>query len=155
MAIEQWGLFSVPHLLWHGIPFSLNPFTVSLYLPLEKDVVYHLERLKYTLYPRMICSSAQCFFPNSVYVLVFSLFRKYLPKCRTFYWSKSESSLPKIAMSQVWLLLAHWFWKGWKCENFTPTTTTILIDKFFRSEKLTWSLAHVSNNEDDKNTSHT
>ena len=98
MAIEQWGLFSVPHLLWHGIPFSLNPFTVSLYLPLEKDVVYHLERLKYTLYPRMICSSAQCFFPNSVYVLVFSLFRKYLPL---------ENARPFNLFEQIWIVITQ------------------------------------------------
>ena len=45
---------------------------------------------------------------------------------------KLESPLPKDDLCQVWLKLAHWFWRRrWKCQKFTTTTDNwqILIRK--------------------------
>ena len=38
--------------------------------------------------------------------------------------NKLESPSPKDALCQVWLKLAHWFWRRrWKCEKFTDGQT--------------------------------
>ena len=45
------------------------------------------------------------------FVNVFSLFRNYLPleDGRALHLNKTESTLPKVALCQVWLKLAQWF----------------------------------------------
>ena len=79
---------------------------------------------------------------------VFSQFRNYFPleKDGTLNLNKHESPSSKDALCQVWLKLAHWFWRRrWKFEKFTTMTTTRqqqwwrqTTDKFW-SEKLTWA----------------
>ena len=82
------------------------------------------------------------------FVIVFSQFHNYLPleKGSTLYLNKLETPSPKDALCQVWLKLAHWFWRRWKCEKFTTTTTTtttdnglILIRKAHLSLRLRWA----------------
>ena len=87
-----------------------------------------------------------CFVPSLVefgkrrflnFINLFSLFLIMSPWKRTgpFFWTKLESPSPKDALCQVWLTLTLWFWRRrWKCDKFTPTTTTtdngqILIGK--------------------------
>ena len=91
-------------------------------------------------------------FFNFVNVL---LFLNYLPleKDRAHHLNKLESPSPKDVLCQVWLKLAHWFWRRrWKCEKFTTTTTTtttrttdieqILIRKAHLSLWLGWAKKH-------------
>ena len=88
------------------------------------------------------------------FVNVFLLFRNYLPlkKGGALHLNKLESLSHKDALCQVWLKLAKWFWRRrWKCEKFTPTTTTtpmttttsnkwqILIRKAHLSLMLRWA----------------
>ena len=42
-----------------------------------------------------------------------------------YIWTNVNPHSPKIALFQIWLKLAQWFWRRmWKCEKFTPITTT-------------------------------
>ena len=74
------------------------------------------------------------------FVNVFLLFRNYLPleKGMALHLNNHEFPLPNDALCQVWLKLALWFWRRWKCGKFSTTTTT--TDKF-RSGKLTFAHA--------------
>ena len=55
----------------------------------------------------------------------FLLFRNYLhlEKGGALHLNKLESPSPKDALCQVWLKLAQWFWRRWKCEKFTDGRT--------------------------------
>ena len=83
------------------------------------------------------------------FVNVFSLFRNYLPWKRvgSFIWTNinplhftQECLLPSV------LKLAQWFWRRWKCEKFTTTTTTDNGQTFIReahlSLRLRWAKKH-------------
>ena len=79
------------------------------------------------------------------FVNVFLLFRNYLPlkKGGALHLNKLESSSHKDALCQVWLKLAQWFWRRrWKCEKFTPTTTTTTADNGLLIRKAHLSLRH-------------
>ena len=60
------------------------------------------------------------------FVNVFLLFRNYLPLKRgvVLHLNKFEFHLPKDALWQVWLKLAQWFLRIWKCEEkYTDSRT--------------------------------
>ena len=60
-----------------------------------------------------------------------------------------DSGAHNLKMCQVWLKLAHCFWRRRKCEKFTTTTTTLTItttDKLW-SEKLTWTFRSAKNKQ--------
>ena len=109
---------------------SANVFSLfHNYLPLEKGVTLDLKKLD-SLHPRMLCAKSGWIGPvvlerrflNFVIMIMFSLFRKYLPLeiGVVLYFKKLESPSPKDALCQVWLKLAHWFLKRrWKWEKFT------------------------------------
>ena len=82
------------------------------------------------------------------FVNVFSQFYNnlLLEKSVALHLNKLESPSHKDALCQVWLKLAHWFWRRrWKCEKFmtmTMTTTDngqILIRKAHLSLWLRWA----------------
>ena len=56
---------------------------------------------------------------------VFLLFPNYLPfeKDVALHLNKLKSSSPSDTLCQVWLKLAQWFWRRWKCEKFTDRWT--------------------------------
>ena len=106
------------------------------------------------LHPRMLCAKFGWNWlsgsgEEDIFNLVngFSQFHNYLPleKGGALYLNKLESPSPKDALCQVWLKLAHWFWRrSWKCEKFRTTTTTtdngqILIRKAHMSLRLRWA----------------
>ena len=85
-------------------------------------------------------------------VNIFSIFCYYLPleKGMVLHLNKLESTSPKDALYQVWLKLAHWFWRRKsKCEKFTTTTTItttpttdngrIVIRKAHLNLRLSWA----------------
>ena len=67
-------------------------------------------------------STEEDFLNSSMY---FGYFCNYLPleKGRILHLNKLESPLLKDALCQVWLKLAQWFWRRWKCEKFTDRRT--------------------------------
>ena len=100
---------------WPFIRMNLNPF-----------------------HPRMICakfdwnypsgSAEENFHISSMYFRHFVIISPW-KWAWPFIWT-NLIPLPKVALSQVWLKLAKWFWRRrWKCEKFTTTTTT--TDKFW------------------------
>ena len=105
------------------------------------------------LHPRVLCvkfgwnwpiGSGEDFF---YFANVVSLFRNYLPleKGGNHHLNKPESHLPKVALCQIWMKLAQWFWRRrWKCEKFktTTTTTTTTTDNRQRSLRLRWAKKH-------------
>ena len=58
-------------------------------------------------------------------VNLFSLIPNYLPfgKGVALHLHKLESPSPRDILYQVWLQLAQWFWRRWKCEKFTDRRT--------------------------------
>ena len=92
------------------------------------------------LYPWMLCVKFGWNWPSDSwedffnFIIVFSLFRNYLPleEDVALHLNKLESPSPKEVLSQVWLKLAKWFWRRWKCEKFTDGQ---MDDRW--SEKLT------------------
>ena len=89
------------------------------YLPLEKGVTLHLNKLESPLPKDALCQVwlklTQCLWRRRFLnvVNVFSLFRYYLPleKSRALHLNKLESPSPKDALCKVWLKLAQWFWR--------------------------------------------
>ena len=89
------------------------------YLPLEKGVALHLNRLESSspknALRQLWLKLAQLFWRRWFlnFVNVFSLFPYYLPlkKGGALYLNTLESSSPKDALCQVWLKLAQWFWR--------------------------------------------
>ena len=87
------------------------------YLPLEKSGALHLNKIESTSAKNALCQVwlklAQWFWRRRFYnfVIVFSLFRNYLPfeKDMALHLNKLESPSPKDALCQVWLKLAQWF----------------------------------------------
>ena len=78
------------------------------------------------------------------FVNVFSPFHNYLPLKigGAFHLNKLESPSLKDALCQVWLKLAHWFWRRrWKCEKFTDRQTDGRTTDKKWSESLTWAFS--------------
>ena len=104
-----------------------------------------------SFYPRLVCakfgwnwisgSGGGDFLILSLY---FSLFCNYLPleKNAALHLNKLESPLPKDALCQVWLKLAQWFWRIWKCESNKITCLLFHWYGFWKSKTLT-SLFHI------------
>ena len=59
------------------------------------------------------------------YVKIFSLLSKssLFGKDVVLHLNKLEFPSPKEAVCQVWLKLAQWFWRQWKCETLTDRRT--------------------------------
>ena len=133
----------------------VNVFSLfCYYLPLEKGIALHLNKLESPSTKNALCQVClkltQWFWRRRFlnFVNVFSLFRNYLPLEKGgALLKKLESPSPKDALCQVWLKLAQWFWRRWwKCEKFTTTTMTpttdngqILIRKAHLSLRLRWA----------------
>ena len=123
-------------------------FLFRKYLPLEKAGALYLNKLESPSPKNALCQVwlklTQWFWRRFLDIFnIILLFRYYLPlgKGVALHLNKIEFLLPMDALYQVWLQLALWFWRrSWKCEKFTPITTT---DKFW-SEKLTWASVQVS-----------
>ena len=108
------------------------------YLPLEKSRALNLNNLESPSPKDALCQVwlklAQWFwrirFLNVVNV--FSLFHNYLPleKGWAFHLNKLESPSHKDALCQIWLKLAQWFWRRWKCEKFTDRQTVGQKDRW-------------------------
>ena len=89
------------------------------YLPLEKGGALHLNKFESPSPKDALCQVwlklAQWFLRRRFlnFVNVFSPFCNYLPlkKSRVLHLNKLESPSPKDALCQVWLKLAHWFWR--------------------------------------------
>ena len=108
---------------WFGRRRFLNFINVfSLfrnYLPLEKGTALHLNKLESPSSIDALCQVwsklAQWFWRRRFlnFVNVCSLFRNNLPleKGAALHLNKLESPSPKDALCQVWLKLAHWFWR--------------------------------------------
>ena len=125
------------------------------YLPLEKDVAIHLNKIWIHFAPGCFVTSLVeiCLvvlekrFLN--FVIVFLLFRNYHPleNSMVLHLNKLESPLPRDAFCEFYLKLAQWFWRRrWKCEKIRTTTTkttTTSTDKghiVFRKAYLSSSL---------------
>ena len=101
-------------------------FLFHNYLPLEKGVTLHFNRLEPPSPKEALCQGwlklAQWFWRNIFlnFVNVFSRFHNYLPlkKGVAVYFNNSEPPSSKATLCQVWLKLAHWFLRRWKCEKF-------------------------------------
>ena len=81
---------------------NLNPFTQGLIMPslveigpvvLEKKIFWNL-----SMYFSLICNHLP------------------LEKSGALHLNKLESPSPKDDLCQVWLKLAQWFWRRWKCD---------------------------------------
>ena len=128
----------------------INLFSLfGYYLPLEKGGAHHLNKLESPSPKDAFCqvwlnwlsgSGEEDFFN---FVNVFSLFRNYLPlkKGGAHHLNKLESPSPKDALCHVWLKLAQWFWRRWKCEKFTDGRTDRQTTNDWWSEKLTWAFS--------------
>ena len=88
------------------------------YLPLEKNVALHLNKLDFPLPKYYLCqfwlTLAEWSWRRFLkFVNVFLLCCKYLPlkKGRALDLNKLESPSPKDELYQVWLKLDHWFWR--------------------------------------------
>ena len=85
------------------------------------------------------------------FVNVFLQLRDNLPleKGRVLHLNKFEFPLPKNAFCQVWLKLAHWFWRrSWNVTTTmktTATTTTDNIQIFIRKAHLSLRLRWAKN----------
>ena len=121
-------------------------FMVSLLSPLRKRRCPFFEH-------NLIPITQGCFVPSLVeigwvalekkiikFVNVFSLFLNYLilEKVRFLHFNKLESPLPTDALCQVWLKLAHWLLRRWKCEKFTDRQND---ERQRWSEKLIWAFS--------------
>ena len=100
--------------------------------PLEKAGALHLNKLESPSPKKALCQVwlklTQWFWRRRFFnfVNVFSLFQNYLPleEGGALHLNKLESPSPKDALCQVWLKLAHWFWRRrWKCKKFTDGRT--------------------------------
>ena len=94
------------------------------------------------LHPRMLCAKFCWNWPSGSgeVVNLFSLFPNHLPfrKSVALHMYKLESSSPRDTLCQVWLKLAQWFWRRWKCEKFTDGRTDRQTTDDRWSEKLIW-----------------
>ena len=135
----------------------LNFVNVSLpfhnYLPLEKGVALHLNKLEYPSPKDALCQVwlklALWFLRRRFFnfVNVFSLFRNYLPlgKGMVLHLNKLESSPLKDALCQVWLKSAQQFWRRrWKCEKFTDRQTARQTDRQTDDRQKVIRKAHLS-----------
>ena len=91
-------------------------FTLSYYLPLEKGVALHLNKIESPLPKDALCqvwlNLASWFLRRRLkFINVFSLFPYFLPfeKGVAQHLNRLESPSPKDALCQVWLKLAKWF----------------------------------------------
>ena len=116
----------VPVVLEKGFFNFVNVFSIFRnYLPLKKDVAFHLNKLKFSSPKDALCQVwlklTQWFGGRRFlyFVDVFLLFHNYLPSERetALYFSnnKLESPSLKDALCQVWLKLAQWFFKFRQC----------------------------------------
>ena len=132
-------------------------YTITLIKRRKKTFLTLLEFIGSSFEETWIPFTQGCLVPNLVeigpvvwrrrffnFVNVFSLFRNYLPfeKGGALHLIKIESPSPKDALCQVWLKLAHWFWRRrWKCEKFTDRQTDRQTTDDRWSEKLTWAFS--------------
>jgi hypothetical protein len=98
-TFEQGGIFIVPHLLWHG----------TSVFPVSSEGPPHLAASYDTRGRRKIHK----------FFSAFLLFCYYLPleKGDPLHLNKLETPPPKNDMCQVWLKLAKWFRRSWKCKS--------------------------------------
>ena len=88
------------------------------YIPVEKGVALHLNKLEFPLPKNALClvwlKSARRFWRRRFlnFVNVFSLIRNYLSleKGMTLHLNTLEFPSPKDAFGQVWMKLDQWFW---------------------------------------------
>ena len=93
-------------------------FAIRDYLPLEKGVALHLNKLEFPSPKDALCQIwlklAQRFWRRFLnFVNVFSLFHNYLPlkEGGALHLIKLKFPSPKDALCQVWLKLTQWFWR--------------------------------------------
>ena len=108
----------------------MNILAISLLYTLEKGGHLHLNKIDSPLPKDALCQlwlKLIIWFWKKTFkfVNVFLLFLNYLPfeKGVALHLNKLESPPPKDALWQVWLKLAQWFWRRWKCEKFTDGQT--------------------------------
>ena len=136
----------------YGWNWPSGPKEFSLfrnYLPLEKCMALHLNKLQSPLPKDALCQVwlklaqwfwRKRFFNSSMYfrnILIISPCKRAGP----FIWTNLNPLHPR--MLGVWLELVQWFWRRWwKYEKFTTTTKITTKTDTFWSKKLT--LAQVS-----------
>ena len=107
--------------IWRRFLQVLNVFLLyPMYLPFEKGVTLHMNKIEIPLPKNALCQVwlklTQWFWSRRVFKVfnVFSLFPNYLPfeKCVALHLQKLESPFPGSNLCQVWLELAHWFWRS-------------------------------------------
>ena len=91
------------------------------YLPLEKGVALHLNKLESPSPRNALCKEllklVHWFWRRRFlnFFNIFLLFHNYLPleKGVAHHLNKLESPSPRDALCYVWLKLVHWFWRRW------------------------------------------
>jgi hypothetical protein len=116
------------------------------YLPFEQDLAFYLNKFKFPLYLRTICTKfpwnwpsgsekKKTFFKNSVY------FHSYLPLERAvaLHMNNFKSPIPKNDLCQLWLQLVQWFWKrSRKCKSLQTDDGKHAIRKAHSGELHMW-----------------
>ena len=125
--------------------FIPYPFKVRYLIVRNHDAIYAKTNvIQSSLEHHQCLSFAQtwfpftkkCFVPSSteIYRVVLEktnfkilsmYFRNFLrfEKGMAFHLNKLESPSPKDTLCHVWLKLAQWFWRRWKCQKFTDRRT--------------------------------
>ena len=102
-------------------------FTIWLLSPLGKGCGFSLAQTKEDLC-QIWLELAHWFWRKKIFLNIsnrISHFCHYLPleKGEALHLNKLESPPYKDVLFQVWLKLAQWFWRKWKCEKFTDRRT--------------------------------
>ena len=105
----------------------LNIFNIILHfrynLPLEKGVALHLNKLE-SPFPKVLEKKIL----NIFNIILHFRYNLPLEKGVALHLNKLKSLPPKDALCHVWLILAQWLWRSWKCEKFTDEQTGRLTD---------------------------